>query len=334
MSDFRSFSKILLISLACTAFLSYPNLLFIAIDWSNVAEECRSSYINSTIIRFLLFWVFTLLLLLFNFRILSGKSVKQRILPNILFTLISFATYKVVTVLMFQGFDWRPIILNFQFVVMGMMGFFLGCTEYFHRIEKKSRQELQAMKIENLESRYTALSNQINPHFFFNSLNGISSLVRKKDDKVTICYIDHLSDIFRYILQSENRGLVTVENELEFAKSFCEVMQVRYAGKLDVTFDVPEEYMKRKIPVLALLPLIENITVHNRIDKDHKMTISIYINKNDELVVSNPIYPKQVNGETHGIGLKNLENRIKLLTDKELKVTKDDNKFVVAIPLG
>ena len=75
-----------------------------------------------------------------------------------------------------------------------------------------------------------------------------------------------MSDIFRYILQSENKGIVTLEEELDFARSFSEVMQVRYAGKWDATFDVPDDCMNYGIPVLALLPLIENVGVHNMID--------------------------------------------------------------------
>jgi len=190
------------------------------------------------------------------------------------------------------------------------------------------------LKIESLESRCTALTNQINPHFFFNSLGGISSLVRKKDDRLTLDYIDHLSDIFRYILQSERKGLVTLEEELEFARSFCEVMEVRYAGKLDVHIDVPDDCLTLQIPVLALLPLIENVTVHNMIDSEHRMRINIVMNEAKVLVVSNPIYPKQFKPDTHGTGLSNLEKRFSLLTNRRIKIEKNDKEFKVLLPLA
>lgn len=333
MRDYKSISKVVLVSLLCTIFASYPNLLFLSSDWHCVSESCRTHYVNSTLIRFLLFWLFSLGLLMANMQLLKTKELKGRILPNIIFTLLAFGAYKWITSLICSEFDCRPIILNFQFVVMGMMGLLLGYTDYLSRIHKKKEEELQVLKIESLQSRCTALTNQINPHFFFNSLNGISSLVRKKDDKLTICYIDHLSDIFRYILQSENKGLVTLEEEMEFAKSFSEVMQVRYAGKFDVKFDIPSRCMQKQIPVLALLPLIENVTVHNRIDSDHRMTLSIYVNDDNELVVSNPRYPKQCCQETHGTGLKNLKKRLLLLMDGHLRVEEDDNSYKVAITL-
>ncbi len=331
--DYKSVSRILLVSLLCTVFASYPNLLFISVDWQCVSDTCRVHYMNSTLIRFLLFWLFSLGMLVANQLWLKSQDLKGRIIPNILFALVAYGAYKLITSFICAEFDCRPIILNFQFVVMGMMGLFLGYTDYLNRIHKIKEAELQMLKIESLQSRCTALTNQINPHFFFNSLNGISSLVRTKDDKLTICYIDHLSDIFRYVLQSENKGLVTVEEELEFAKSFCEVMQVRYAGKFEVKFDISAENMHKKIPVLALLPLIENVTVHNRIDSEHRMTVSIFVNDAGELVVSNPIFPKQCCQETHGTGLANLEKRLMLLMNGYLRVEKDDETFRVCVSI-
>lgn len=341
MHDYKPLSRVLLVSLVCTIFASYPNLLFLSSDWQCVPEECRGSYINSTLIRFLLFWLFTVALLCFNQRVLKKQGLKMRILANVLLTVLCFGAYKGITALICSGFDCRPIILTFQFFVMGMMGVFLGYTDHLNRVRQlafaerqKAEEELQSLKIESLQSRCTALTNQINPHFFFNSLNGISSLVRKKDDKLTICYIDHLSDIFRYILQSEHKGLVTLEEELEFARSFGEVMQVRYAGKLDVHFDVPSEYMHQQIPVLALLPLIENVTVHNMIDSEHHMRVDIRMNEEGALEVRNPIFPKHYTQETHGTGLKNLQKRFALLMDKQIHIEKSENEFVVTMPLN
>lgn len=108
--------------------------------------------------------------------------------------------------------------------------------------------------------------NQINPHFFFNSLNGIQSLVRKGNDDDTLLYVSQLSDIFRYILQSDRKGLVTLDEELEFIRAFRHVMEVRFKGKLAFEIDVPAKKRRLRLPVLSLLPLVENVTVHNMID--------------------------------------------------------------------
>lgn len=332
--DYKAIYKVLLISLVCTIFASYPNLLFLSWDWNHVPSEQRGCYVDNTLTRFLLFWAFTIATLLFNQHVMRKETLKGRILPNILFTVAAFGAYKGITSLVCSSFDGRPIILTFQFFVMGMMGLLLGYTDYLSAMHKKKIEELQQLKIESLESRCSALTNQINPHFFFNSLGGISSLVRKKDDKLTLDYIDHLSDIFRYILQSERKVVVTLEEELEFARSFCEVMQVRYAGKFDVRIDVPTEACDMQIPVLALLPLIENVTVHNMIDSEHRMRVDIGMNEQNCLVVSNPIFPKQYRPDTHGTGLENLNKRFVLLLERQIKIEKTEKEFRVALPLG
>ena len=334
MKSDKTFNKILLASLVCTLFVSYPNLLFLSWDWNCVPAEGRACYIDNLLIRFLLFWVLSASMLYVNQRWLKSAQLKRRILPNIGLTIVAYGIYKGITALVSTGFDGRPIILTFQFFVMGMMGLLLGYAKYMSIIHQEREEELQQLKIENLQSRCTALTNQINPHFFFNSLGGISSLVRKGDDKLTICYIDHLSDIFRYILQSERKGLVSLEEELEFARSFCEVMEVRYAGKLDVHIDVSDEYLNLQIPVLALLPLIENVTVHNMIDSEHRMSVVIMINAEKELMVINPLYPKQYKPETHGTGLSNLEKRFSLLMNRQMRVEQTEKEFKVILPLG
>lgn len=330
----KSIHKILLASLVCTVFASYPNLLFISWEWSCVPADQRGCYIDSILIRFFLFWVLSACSLFFNQHYLKSVQLKSRILPNLAFIIVAYGIYKGITALICSGFDGKPIILTFQFFVIGMMGLLLGFTSYLSLIHQKKEEELQQLKIESLQSRCTALTNQINPHFFFNSLSGISSLVRKKDERLTICYIDHLSDIFRYILQSERKGLVPLEEELDFARSFCEIMEVRYAGKLDVHIDVPDDCLNLSIPVLALLPLIENVTVHNMIDSEHKMRIDIVMNKERELMVINPLYPKQYKPDTHGTGLCNLEKRFALLMNRQIRVEKTGREFVVILPLG
>ena len=200
--------------------------------------------------------------------------------------------------------------------------------------QREKEQEIERLRFENLQSRCDALANQVNPHFFFNSLNGISSLIRKKNDENTLMYVNQLSDIFRYILQSDRKGLVTLREELEFIQSFQYVMEVRFANKLVFAIDVAERQKDLlTLPVLSLLPLVDNVTVHNRIDSEHKMEMSIRLNEQSELVVSNPIYPKLSPPDTNGTGLSNLENRFNLLMNKQIRVESDEETFRVYLPL-
>lgn len=148
-------------------------------------------------------------------------------------------------------------------------------------------------------------------------------------------YVHELSDIFRYILQSDKRGLVTLREELEFIQSFRYVMEVRFANKLIFSIQVDEAMQdKLTLPVLSLLPLVENVTVHNRIDSEHKMEITIRLNEQKELVVSNPTYPKLSPPDTNGTGLRNLESRFTLLMNRQIRIECDENTFRVYLPLN
>ena len=129
--------------------------------------------------------------------------------------------------------------------------------------------------------------------------------------------------------------MVPLADELAFAESFRYVLEVRYAGKL--TFDIQLDNQHKTqymLPVLTLLPVIENVIVHNCIDSVHTMTISISINEHGELVVSNPVYPKQQRPTTNGIGLKNLANRLELMSGRKLRTENENGRFTVFIPLG
>ena len=202
-----------------------------------------------------------------------------------------------------------------------------------YNVQRKKEQEIENLKIENLQNRCDALANQINPHFFFNSLNSLTALVRKKNDENTLAFVNNLSDVFRYILQSDKKGLVTLDEELEFVKAFRYMMEVRFANKLEFKIQVDEDKLNLRIPVLSLLPLIDNIVVHNTIDSQHKMEVRIRLNEQSELVISNPVFPKLTPPITNGTGIRNLENRFSILIDKHIRVENDGNTHTVYLPL-
>jgi LytS/YehU family sensor histidine kinase len=201
--------------------------------------------------------------------------------------------------------------------------------------EQKHRElEIEQLKTENLQSRYDALSSQVNPHFFFNSLNSITALIREEKKMQTLEYIHKLSEVFRYILQSDKKGLVCLKEELDFLEAFRYMFEVRYANKLSFLIIVSEEKQERlMIPVLSLLPLVENVMKHNAIDSDNPMEISIVLNDNNELIISNSIHEKLDVLTCNGIGLSNLSERFTMLTTKKITVEKNEKEFRVILPL-
>ncbi len=112
------------------------------------------------------------------------------------------------------------------------------------------------------------------------------------------------------------------------------MMEVRFANKLEYHIEIDKNVLSQKVPVLSILPLLDNVVVHNMIDSKHKMIIDIFINKNNELVISNPVYPKLSPAETNGTGLNNLESRFLLLMGQQIRVESKGSVFNVYLPLG
>ncbi len=191
--------------------------------------------------------------------------------------------------------------------------------------------ENERLKNENLVARYSALLNQINPHFLFNSLNSLSALVREGNTDDALTYIDRLSDTFRYAIQNEPHATTTLHTELEFVEGYKYLLEVRYAEKLFIDIEVDEAKLSWMLPTFSIQPLIENAVKHNTISRARPLHISIRT-EGDRLVVSNPINPKLEPENGTGIGLANLSNRWQLLTGRDIEVLSDGATFSVALP--
>ena len=200
-------------------------------------------------------------------------------------------------------------------------------------IKQQMRLENERLRAERWQSSYNALMGQINPHFFFNSLNGLSALIQSGERQQTLHYLDELSNVFRYILQSNRKGLVTLAEELQFVKAYTYLLGVRYEGKLFFSIQVDTPYLLWYLPILSLLPLIENAVKHNVISKPSPLRIDIYTTDDGKLIISNNIQPKAKENRGNGIGLKNLWGRYLMLTQKDIQISSQKGYYKVALPL-
>lgn len=326
-------TKILLITLVSTIFIIYPNLSCLPWELNFLKGTERTHLLLFTAFRYIYFCILTFTLLKLNLQKFNMESFKKRITYNALICFGAYLVFITFALLTYPQAKHLGSVLVLQFVVVCFLLTFTGHIFLLSTIQRKKEQEIEQLKIENLQSRYDALMNQINPHFFFNSLNGLTALIRKKNDENTLTYVNKMSDVFRYILQSDKKGLVTLEEELEFVDAFFYMMEIRFANKLQFNVNVEKERILYKLPVLSILPLIENVVVHNRIDSEHKMEVTIQLNEQNELVIFNPVYPKLSPPETNGTGLRNLENRFQLLMNKQIRIVDKDNMFYVYLPL-
>ena len=196
---------------------------------------------------------------------------------------------------------------------------------------QQNRLEIQALKIENLQSQFEALKNQVSPHFLFNSLNSLKTLIRETPE-VAQEYLNHLSSVLRYTLQANENKLVSLNDELQFVESYFFLIKLRYNKNITLVQNINNKLMNSKIPPLALQILIENAIKHNEISKRNSLEISVSTT-DDTLVVKNNINKKYSPEPGAGVGLVNLSNQYRILAGKEILIKKDESNFVVEIPL-
>ena len=192
--------------------------------------------------------------------------------------------------------------------------------------------ENERLKTENLSTRYNMLVGQINPHFFFNSLNSLSMLVRERDDKRALEYIEQLSYTFRYIIQNGQAGETSLKDEMAFAEAYIYLFKIRYADKLFFDIDIDPVYESWTLPALSLQPLIGNAVKHNSITTKNPLRVAIRV-VDGVLEIENPKHPKLDVEPSTGIGLQNLRSRWQIVTGRDIEIIDQEQRFVVRLPL-
>ncbi len=191
--------------------------------------------------------------------------------------------------------------------------------------------ELERFKKENAEFQFESLRAQVNPHFLFNSLNTLSSLIYEDQEKAE-AFIRELSDVYRYILENRGKELVSLGEELTVARSYIYLVQLRFEKNLDVDLNVPETKHEMKIAPLTLQLLVENAVKHNVIARKKPLRIAIFVDR-DYLVVKNNLQKKESREYSSQLGLKNIKSRYAFLTDRKMEILEKEMEFIVKIPL-
>ncbi len=219
-----------------------------------------------------------------------------------------------------------------SFMVTQMICFIVYNVNLFEDIQRKEI-EIEQLKQENLEARLELLKQQISPHFLFNSLSTLKTIAT---DSKTKNYIVQFSNVYRYLLNNnylQKGNLVSLQDELAFTKSYLYILTERFEDALQVSIEVNEKFMNKRLPPLVLQILIENATKHNTISTEEPLKIAIYIEKDSFLVIENNLQLKQLVEDTLGLGIRNIQDRYKLLINKEIIVSQTKTSFLVKLPL-
>lgn len=204
---------------------------------------------------------------------------------------------------------------------------------YFRRRSQELQLQSDAMSKQQLINEIALLKTQVNPHFLFNSLSILSSLVHV-DPELSEKFIDQLSRSYRYILEQKEQSLVTLRTELTFIQSYAFLLKIRFENKFDLQINLSEEVLDQfKIAPLTLQLLVENAVKHNRMSLKEPLIVSLNIEDEQNLVVSNRLQPRSTSVISTGVGLQNIIDRYALLTQKPVWAAEMDESFVVKIPL-
>jgi sensor histidine kinase YesM len=200
---------------------------------------------------------------------------------------------------------------------------------FFYRQWKLNFSKSIRLEKDNLEAQYNTLKAQINPHFLFNSLNSLMSLLENNPKAEQ--YVQDLSEYLRYVLLSNSREAVDLKEELENLEKFFHLQKLRFNDNLHVEIVINPASLQLQLPTLALQMLVDNCIKHNTISGSKPLTIKIFDN-GKSITVENNLQLKQ-GIESTGQGLKNIEGRYRFIANEPIKIVSDDKHFSVSIPL-
>lgn len=205
-------------------------------------------------------------------------------------------------------------------------GWFYSYRYYAHTQVEHLRSERW-----QLELQFESLKNQISPHYLFNCLNTISSLLFK-DSQTAEEFIRRMADTFRYVLNNQKQKLVTLREEVEFAKAYYYLLQVRYEDHLRLEINLPKNVLDTFVPPLTLQLLLENAVKHNQISKENPLLVYISAQDNTHVLVTSTKTVAVKPSVSFKIGLENIKNRYQFFTQEKV-VIKDEEKFIVQLPV-
>lgn len=202
---------------------------------------------------------------------------------------------------------------------------------YFYKAYQENRLKEQKIIAGTASAKFESLKNQIDPHFLFNSLNVLSSLIEENPDNAQK-FTTSLSKIYRYVLEQKDKELVTVQEELAFAKTYMNLLKMRFENS--ITFELPENFdsAEARVVPLSLQLLLENTIKHNVVSEQKPLHIRIFV-KDNYLVVQNDLQKKEVLQDRRGVGLQNIISRYGILTNRKVLIETNETIFAVHLPI-
>lgn len=231
-----------------------------------------------------------------------------------------------------EAFSWTPIYKFIAVCVAAVIIFTLVYEILFLSKEREMDNKIvNQLDKERSQAELQALTNEMDPHFIFNSLNTLNHLIVNRPQQAHL-FNNKLAQVYKYFLINKTRELIPLKDELEFIDNYFFLLQIRHDGKLQLHIELPEESNNAMIPPCAVQVLIENAIKHNEFTEEKPLHINISMN-GQYIRVTNNSKPKPYAINSTGIGLKNLSSRYRIITRKNIEIEKGRESFTVKLPL-
>lgn len=218
-----------------------------------------------------------------------------------------------------------------QFLIIVVIANTIHQIIFLVRRWKEEAVKAAQLEKENIKARLSTLRNQISPHFLFNNFNTLYGLIDQEPQEAKT-YLKKLSELYRQVLAKRDEELITLAEELETLEAYLYLIRVRFPEDINIDLDVNQALKEFHLPPMCLQMLVENAIKHNAFDEDHPLKIRIS-QVGAEIEISNTRHLKKESPTSHGVGLDNIRNRYKLLSDKEIRILKSSKRYSVIIPL-
>ncbi|GAA3786224.1 histidine kinase [Corallibacter vietnamensis] len=336
----RHFKNIIIVFVIGTVVFLIGNVMY---------DKFHFDSVNDLLIDFMFYQGYAFLLgysNMYYFQLLERINWKKNqrvirilvgIVGSVIITLLGLFILRTLTALYYEGYNFSDFIAheswrNYTFglwITLSIVVIFHFV--YFYNRYQQNKIKEQKVIAGTASAKFDALKNQLDPHFLFNSLNVLTSLIEENPDSAQK-FTTALSKVYRYVLEQKNKDLVAVDEELKFAKTYMSLLKMRFEDS--IVFNIPEQASNpdSKVVPLSLQLLLENAVKHNMVTATKPLHIKIYENQGN-LVVENNLQPKQIVKKSSGVGLSNIMQRYQLLTNKKVIINQQAERFVVAIPM-
>lgn len=308
---------------------SIPKILQLHVTLLELAADASIAFLFS-----LATWYFNIYgLPKFSSIQVTNRFFNLRLFYSIFFGLVLMLILVGIHQLLFPKYHFQSMILMYQFrgilinLTIYMFLYFLYQTSRNHQIEL----ELERVKADHLNAQYESLKQQVNPHFLFNSLNTLKSMV-EIEDKHSAEFILNLSDFYRFTLEKRKQDVIPLAEELSILHSYMFLLSARFEEGINFDDQLPESYSTSLIPPFTLQLLVENCIKHNVVSLEQPLTISLYI-KQDMLCVQNNLQLKMNPDPSLKMGLENINQRYQHLTNQTIAIEENSGSFTVKLPL-